>query len=764
MIWQATGGVMGALILALLLALILALIGAFVLYWRSRQTARGLQDQATALHDHLESAPYACLILQSDGWWLNRQAIKLLDQTGAPPIETQTLLDCVVSPHRQDLSTAMDALTRDQQSFSLHVETRGARRALLVTGAWSASHAILWVRDEGATLLLTERMAQKEQDALFLERILDAVPTPIWWRDPKTLDISGSNKAYSALLGVGDDPSRARDLAKLAQRTGMEQTESRYLVRDGSRIAIDVIEAPVNGFPGAVVGIGRDMTELENLQMSLAEHISVQDQVLHRLTAAIAIYGPDRRLKFYNKAFSELWGLSVDILDNQPSIGTLLETLRQRGILPETTDFKAYKQSREALFTQLIEARVEMLHLMDGRAIHSIISPHPLGGLIFQFQDVTDQLALETSHNQLIAVQRSTLNSLFEGVCVFGRDGRLKLFNSVFASMFNLDVDWLAQNPHISAAAEKAKGKLVIEGGEWESLRNRIITRISEPKARQGRMLLTDMRVLDYAYVPLPDGQCLLLYLDVTDTTRVAEALRERNRALENADMLKSQFISNMSYELRTPLNAILGFAELMKMEMCGTLSKRQALYVDDIISASTELSKLIGEILDLAAVQAGFMDLDLQVVDLTAIAEKVVKGLNDSADHDGKTIVYDAGGQAMVTMDIRRINQALRCFLDDGLFRLDRRDTLAVAIETNADRSVNLSISVPNRKSDEPSWAESILGSTETGLLEPSLATGADIGISLARSLVVAQGGFLGLSQDTETLICTFPASPIDG
>jgi signal transduction histidine kinase len=751
MIWQIAAVAGGILTVAVL-----------VLFARNLRHSQALREEKATLRGHLNASPFACLILQSEGWWLNQKAQELLNHPDESPMDTSTLLACINAPQKQALSDCLDALRYDRKPFSQSLETSGLQRAVYLTGMWSNSCAVLWMQDEGATLMLTERMAEMERRALFLEKLLDAVPMPIWWRDPQSLDLSGSNNAYNTLLGVGDDPSRARDLARLAQRTGMAQTESRHLVLDGSRVAIDVTEAPVQGFPGAVVGIGRDMTALENLQMSLAEHISVQDQVLERLTSAIAIYGPDRRLKFYNTAYAEMWSLTPEFLDNQPSVSTVLETLRQRGTIPETSDFPAYKKSREALFTHLIDAREDMIHLLNGRTVHAIISPHPLGGLIYQYQDVTDQLALETSHNELIAVQRSTLNSLFEGVCVFGRDGRLKLFNSVFANMFDLDIDWLAQSPHISAAAEKAKGKLLIEG-DWDGLKQRIITRISEPKARQGRMLLSDMRVLDYAYVPLPDGQCLLLYLDVTDTTRVAEALRERNRALENADLLKSQFIANMSYELRTPLNAIMGFAELLKMEMFGTLSDRQTLYVDDILSASTDLSELIGEILDLAAVQAGFMELDLQKVDIAVVMQDIVQVRIDSNSADQKAVVFDAIHPAPILADMRRINQALNCFMDDALYVLDRRDTLSVAVAHMEDQQICLTMTVPIRNFDEPSWAKSICGLTEKGMLEPSLATGADIGISLARSLIAAQGGSLSMTDDSQTLICKFPACPAD-
>ena len=66
------------------------------------------------------------------------------------------------------------------------------------------------------------------------------------------------------------------------------------------------------------------------------------------------------------------------------------------------------------------------------------VSPHPLGGLIFVYEDVTDRLALERSYNTLIEVQRETLDNLFEAIAVFGSDGRLKLHNPAYRRIWGL--------------------------------------------------------------------------------------------------------------------------------------------------------------------------------------------------------------------------------------------------------------------------------------------------------------------------------------
>jgi signal transduction histidine kinase len=82
--------------------------------------------------------------------------------------------------------------------------------------------------------------------------------------------------------------------------------------------------------------------------------------------------------------------------------------------------------------------------------------------------------------------------------------------------------------------------------------------------------------------------------LDISDSRRIEQALRDRNEALEDADRVKTAFVSNMSYELRTPLTSIVGFAEMMQSGYAGDLTAQARDYVDAIISSTTRLSRLI--------------------------------------------------------------------------------------------------------------------------------------------------------------------------
>src|ERR1700731_2606267 len=140
-----------------------------------------------------------------------------------------------------------------------------------------------------------------------------------------------------------------------------------------------------------------------------------------------------------------------------------------------------------------------------------------------------------------------------------------------------------------------------------------------------GPVYRTDGSMLQEATVPLPDGNVLVTYLDVTDTARYERVLRERNEALETAGRLKSEFIANVSHELRTPLNAVIGFAEILTNQYFGTLNPRQLDYSHSVLASARILMRLINDILDLATIEAGYMVLETGCVEVRGMLQAVV-------------------------------------------------------------------------------------------------------------------------------------------
>src|SRR5439155_23007024 len=289
------------------------------------------------------------------------------------------------------------------------------------------------------------------------------------------------------------------------------------------------------------IGVAIDHTDLESAESQLARHVNAHGQVLESIHAAVAIYGADKRLSFFNSAFARLWGIEEEWLSGEPALDELLERLRERRRVPEYADFRAFKRQQLNMFTSLIEPQTELMHLPDDRTLSLSVSPPPLGGLIFVYEDVTDRLALERLYNTLIEVQRETLDNLFEGIAVFGSDGRLKLHNPAYRKIWDLSESELVGEPHISDIVERTR-RFYDDGGDWQLMRQHIIATITAQTPTSGPLDRLDGSVLQLATVPLPDGNVLLTCLDVSDTARVERVLRERNEALETAGRLKSEF------------------------------------------------------------------------------------------------------------------------------------------------------------------------------------------------------------------------------
>ena len=159
-----------------------------------------------------------------------------------------------------------------------------------------------------------------------------------------------------------------------------------------------------------------------------------------------------------------------------------MERLRENRKLPEQADFRSYKQNWLDKFTKLIDPDDDMMYLQDGSAIRSLVIPHPMGGLMMTFEDVTSRLKLESSYNTLIAVQRETLDNLTEGVVVYGSDGRMKLWNPSFARLWDLNPEELDGQPHISKIVERMRTHFIPE--DWLETKNSLLSQALDRNVR----------------------------------------------------------------------------------------------------------------------------------------------------------------------------------------------------------------------------------------------------------------------------------------
>ena len=677
---------------------------------------------------------------------------------------------------RSTVEDAVSRLIEHGTRFDLVVAgTAGKRFSLCgrsVPHAGAGHLSVLWLRDDSAAARETAH-ARRQGDAF--RRIVDMFPFPVWRRglelkidyvNPAYIDaveaIPGTAPESVAELAAGTVRESGRALARRAAETRELQTEYHHIVAAGARRLMALTEAPAGG-DGAIAGFAIDSTEIEELRGQLHRHIASHEDVLHKLGTAIAIYGADQRLDFYNNAFIQLWHLDEQFVNSRPSMGEVLEELRDQRRIPEQANFPDFKVSRLAHFTSLLEPSEELMHLPDGKTLRAMVSPHPFGGLLLTWEDVTATLALERSYNTLIAVQKETLDNLYEGVAVISADGRMQLSNPAFGRIWKMTDEELAAAPHISQLVEHMRE--FVDGGDWDERRRELISLLTSRESQSGRIERADGSVVDFATVPLPDGGVLLSYVDVSDSHRVERFLRERNEALETADRLKSEFIANVSYELRTPLNTIIGFAEILSGEYFGDLNPRQNEYSNGILESSQRLLSLINDILDLATIESGHMSLELDSVDLYDLMTSVLGLTRERVTRKNLKLEFDCPEDiGTIQVDDRRLKQALFNILSNSVKFTPEEGEITVSARRVQDHVVitftDTGIGIPVEDH------ERIFRRFERGNHPQARRSGAGLGLSLVQSFIELHGGHVELESEPGVgtkVVCRLPARKIE-
>ena len=598
-----------------------------------------------------------------------------------------------------------------------------------------------------------------------LSAMLDKAPFPVFLRDEDG-HLVWVNQAYmDAIEQTEIDevisqniPLIDRDTFKpVAQHTDGERTISRgAAVIAGAKRILELVEVP---FDNTTASFALDMTRLEDTRKELDRQIRSHASTLNKITAAIASFAANQKLSFYNEAFAQLWGFDAKWLDTQPTHGEILDRLREERKLPEQANYRSWKKEQLASYAR-IDTPDELWHLPDGRSLR-VVSEQPRSGEVsVLYEDVSEKIQLESRYNELIGVQRETIDNMHEGLALFGTDGCLKLFNPTFGRFWQLDDAFLDTKPHVVEVFQQC-AQLMPHPEMWNDVKLAVTSLSDSRRPLQDRLIRPDGMVLDYNVVPLPDGNTLITYVDVTASSGIERALRERNEALEAADQLKTGFLSNVSYELRTPLNSILGFASMLSAGIAGELAPKQAEYVSDIQASSNDLLSVIDAILDLTTIDAGAMELRLETIVVEDLLSEVANDFSRRIDQRDLTlnieIAEDAGS---IKADSRRLHQTIGHLLSNAIGFSPTGATVRMGARRDGS-DVLLWVADNGRGMDDEFQKKAFERFNAKPLAGGHRGPG--LGLALVKSFVELHGGSVRLMsklQQGTTVICRLPDS----
>ena len=740
---------------------------ASLLVWRSVRLARVLSKRARDENAKLRrSLAMAESIIRAEP-----QILLYWDNEHPARIVSYTLANVVGLPNRREdvlrfgqwldklsaetLKDSLDILFQQGTSFNIIVRTTAGDH-IEAEGRATSGRAILRLSEVAGYKRELARVIDQHQwlarDIRAMRALLNAVPMPVWL---KTQDgrISWVNKAYvEAVETESEDEVLARQIELLDSRErqcalksiamGEEFRQRMQIVVGAERKAHDVVMLPLGN---TVIGAAMDVAAIATAEGELERRINAYDRTLNHVSTGVAMFGKEQRLKFFNEAFTKLWQIDEDWLSSHPTASNVLDRLRERGVLPETANYREWKEKTLASHSSGEEFEDWWL-LPDGRIIHVRAEQQPDDGVTFLFSDDTEKLALESRYNALINVQRETLDSLKEGVAVFATDGRLRLHNSSFSSIWKLDRDKLNNQPFIDEIIADV-ANVSDEVDAWSGIRVAVTSYLDTREQRAGQLVRGNMNVIDYATTPLPDGGTLVTFADVTVSKSYERALVERNEALEVADRLKNQFIGHVSYELRTPLTNIIGFSDLLTSAYIGPLNDKQREYLNDISSSSRTLLAIIDDILDLATIDAGALELRRDTLNIDKVINAAIQGIRDRAARSELTIdiAIEEGVETFVA-DEQRVRQVLYNLLSNAVGFSHKGGTVRIAcwhedgdtVFEIADEGVGIPVEQQDRIFDR--FVSSSQGSKHRG---------AGLGLSISRNLVELHGGTLTLSSE---------------
>ena len=655
----------------------------------------------------------------------------------------------------EELKVGLEALFSDGRAFNLLVRTRSGAH-LEADGRAAGGRAVLRLRDvvgyRRDLARIIDQHRELKREIRSSRALLDALTMPVWMRDDtgrlswvnaayiKAVDATSFNEVRDGQIELLEGRELTRANAQIA--AGKAFRERLPIIVGGERKAHDVVMLPLED---TVIGAAVDVAAIEAVKDGHERQIAAYDRTLHRVATGVAMFGPDQRLIFFNEAFRRVWSLDADWLENRPSDGELLDRLRELSRIPQVVNYREWKTG------VLTKARAadgyeDWWHLLDGRTIHLISEQRPDGGVAYLFDDVTERLSLESRFKSLIEVQSETLDSLKEAVAVFAPDGRLSLFNSAFAHIWRLSRATLKEGPHIDAIIEQCRG-LFDDAQVWTRM-GRAVTGISDRRQSiEGQLERPDGAVIDYVTAPLPDGATLITFADVTDAKRAQRALIERNEALIAADRLKSQFIGHVSYELRSPLTNIIGFGDLLARPNTGPLNTKQQEYLGDLSASSKTLLAIIDDILDLASIDAGGLELKVAPVKVRAIIDAAVLGVSERANRARLKLDIKIDDEDIpLVADEARIRQVLYNLIANAIGFSDSGAT--VRIRSWRENGMRV-FAVEDQGAGIPKEKQArVLERFETHS-QGGKHRGAGLGLAIVKSLVELHGGAMSLESE---------------
>ncbi|HEY0016441.1 MAG TPA: ATP-binding protein [Longimicrobium sp.] len=390
--------------------------------------------------------------------------------------------------------------------------------------------------------------------------------------------------------------------------------------------------------------------------------------------------------------------------------------------------------------------------------------------------------ALELQHRaELSASEARTaeiVGSALEAIITFGDDRRISLFNAAAERTFGIPAAQALGRPVDDLFAPEQRGSPVEH--MCQAAAERAVSVLEgkgsgEPDIPPREHALVGQRASGDTFPLEASVSCLqldderlftVIGRDVSERKRAEEELREqteslartsrelqsvnaelqaRQRELESAMASRSRFYASMSHELRTPINAILGYSALLLDNIYGPLNEQQSRGIERANQAAKHLLELVNDILDLSKIEAGKIDLEVQLASFPALVQDLFVTVRPLADEHGSELTLECQDEISITTDPRRVRQIVLNLLSNAI-KFGEGKPITVACRRLDDGGVEVDVRDEGR-GIEPENLERIFDEF-VQIAHPDQQLGTGLGLPISRRLAVLLGGSLSVES----------------
>lgn len=391
-------------------------------------------------------------------------------------------------------------------------------------------------------------------------------------------------------------------------------------------------------------------------------------------------------------------------------------------------------------------------------------TPHLIGICI----DVSDQVKLETENRTANIRLRESIESLSEAFVLWDTRNNLIVCNEKYRELNGLPTELVVPGVSYDDVVSAATTPQIAFQTD-EPLNNGFKGRTYETQLQDGRWLqINERRTNDGGYVSTGT--------DITHIKKNEENLRKRELELQatiehlersedelrklahkysaqreialNANRAKSEFLANISHEWRTPLNAIIGFSDIMRQGVFGSLgSAKYEEYCQDINESGTYMLAFINDVLDMSEIEAGRFELEHEEVDAAEIIDDVIKSSKPEADGKNVSISCTTDSPLMMIADRRALKQIIHNLVSNAVKFNKSGGTVTINCQRHDDRmelhiedtGIGISSDAIGQLGDPFKQVQNQLTKNHTG---------SGLGLSISKSLVEMHGGVLMISS----------------